>query len=320
MGNSEVGHLNLGAGRWCVQDLTRIDDAVEDGSFFENEVLRAACAAGREAGRLHLLGLVSAGGVHASMDHLSACIELARRERVPDVVLHAFTDGRDTLPDSGAGYLAETEAWLREAGGRVGSVIGSLLRDGPRQPLGADKPGRRRDRATARPMAAMPGAGRGRCAPPTRAGRPTSSCCRARGGGGPHPRRRLGAVLQLPARPRAPADRAPWTRPTSEFDCAPHAPSPSTRRSGTTRGLSRRAARGRPWPGAGGSRASRSCTWPRRRSTPTSPTSSTAGRRTPTRARSAASSTPRATCRPTTTSPRCARAPGGRLRGALARR
>ena len=124
MGNSEVGHLNLGAGQVVRQDLTRIDDAVEDGSFFENEVLRAACAAGREAGRLHLLGLVSAGGVHASMDHLRACIELARRERVPDIVLHAFTDGRDTLPDSGAGYLAEAEEWLREAGGRVASVSG----------------------------------------------------------------------------------------------------------------------------------------------------------------------------------------------------
>ena len=124
MGNSEVGHLNLGAGQVVRQDLTRIDDAVEDGSFFENEVLRAACAAGREAGRLHLLGLVSAGGVHASMDHLRACIDLARREQVPDIVLHAFTDGRDTLPDSGAGFLAEAEGWLREAGGRVASVSG----------------------------------------------------------------------------------------------------------------------------------------------------------------------------------------------------
>ena len=124
MGNSEVGHLNLGAGQIVRQDLTRIDDAVGDGSFFENEVLRAACAAGRESGRLHLLGLVSAGGVHASMEHLRACIELARREEVPDVVLHAFTDGRDTLPDSGAGYLAEVEGWLSESGGRVATVSG----------------------------------------------------------------------------------------------------------------------------------------------------------------------------------------------------
>ncbi len=79
MGNSEVGHLNLGAGAIVPQDLKRIDDAVSDGSFFDNDVLRAACAAGREAGRLHLLGLVSAGGVHASMDHLRG----AHRARGP---------------------------------------------------------------------------------------------------------------------------------------------------------------------------------------------------------------------------------------------
>ncbi|HZI91902.1 MAG TPA: 2,3-bisphosphoglycerate-independent phosphoglycerate mutase [Thermoleophilaceae bacterium] len=124
MGNSEVGHLNLGAGAVVPQDLTRIDDAVKDGSFFENQVLREACAAGRDSGRLHLLGLVSEGGVHASMDHLRACIELAARDDVPDVVLHAFTDGRDTLPDSGAGYVAKAESWLAEHGGRVASVTG----------------------------------------------------------------------------------------------------------------------------------------------------------------------------------------------------
>ena len=124
MGNSEVGHLNLGAGQVVRQDLTRIDDAVEDRSFFANPVLGAACAAGREAGRLHLLGLVSGGGVHASMGHLRACIELARSEGVPDIVVHAFTDGRDTLPDSGADFLAEAEGWLAPAGGRVASVMG----------------------------------------------------------------------------------------------------------------------------------------------------------------------------------------------------
>ncbi len=124
MGNSEVGHLNLGAGRIVRQDLTRIDDAIEDGGFAGNEALRAACAAGRESGRLHLLGLVSGGGVHASMDHLRACIELAAAEGVPDVVLHAFTDGRDTLPDSGAGYVATAEGWLREHGGRIATVGG----------------------------------------------------------------------------------------------------------------------------------------------------------------------------------------------------
>ncbi|MBA2793859.1 MAG: 2,3-bisphosphoglycerate-independent phosphoglycerate mutase [Thermoleophilaceae bacterium] len=124
MGNSEVGHLNLGAGSIVPQDLKRIDDAVADGSFFENEVLRGACAAGREAGRLHLLGLVSRGGVHTSMGHLRALIELAACEEVPDLVVHVFTDGRDTLPDSGAGYVAEVEGWLAEYGGRVATVSG----------------------------------------------------------------------------------------------------------------------------------------------------------------------------------------------------
>jgi 2,3-bisphosphoglycerate-independent phosphoglycerate mutase len=121
MGNSEVGHLNLGAGAVVKQDLLRIDEAVANGSFFENAALRTACAVARDAGRLHLLGLVSAGGVHASMDHLRALIELAGREEVPDVVVHAFTDGRDTNPDSGAGYLAEVE---RLGGARVASVMG----------------------------------------------------------------------------------------------------------------------------------------------------------------------------------------------------
>ena len=124
MGNSEVGHLNLGAGAIVPQDLKRIDHAVRDGSFFENEALRDACAAGRLSGRLHLMGLVSEGGVHASMGHLRACVELAAREEVPDLVLHAFTDGRDTLPQSGAGYVATTEGWLAEHGGRVATVSG----------------------------------------------------------------------------------------------------------------------------------------------------------------------------------------------------
>jgi len=124
MGNSEVGHLNLGAGCVVRQDLTRIDDAVADRSFFDNDVLREACEAGTRAGRLHLLGLVSDGGVHASLDHLRAAAELAAEAGVPDIVLHAFTDGRDTAPDSGAGHLVAIEPSLAELGGRLGSVTG----------------------------------------------------------------------------------------------------------------------------------------------------------------------------------------------------
>jgi 2,3-bisphosphoglycerate-independent phosphoglycerate mutase len=125
MGNSEVGHLNLGAGAVVKQDLARIDDAVADGSFFENEALLAACEAARSSprGRLHLMGLVSDGGVHSGWSHIEALIELAAQEGVPDVVVHAFTDGRDTLPTSGPGYLEELERWLHHAG-RVGTVGG----------------------------------------------------------------------------------------------------------------------------------------------------------------------------------------------------
>ena len=117
MGNSEVGHMNLGAGAVVKQDLLRIDESIADGSFFEIEALWAAC----QTERLHLLGLVSEGGVHSSMKHLRALIELAGREGVEDVVIHAFTDGRDTLPHSGADYVREVEGW---GGSRVASVGG----------------------------------------------------------------------------------------------------------------------------------------------------------------------------------------------------
>jgi 2,3-bisphosphoglycerate-independent phosphoglycerate mutase len=122
MGNSEVGHLNLGAGAVVRQDLTRIDDAVADGSFSSNEVLRGAMG---NAPRVHLIGLVSEGGVHSGFGHLHALIAMAGELGVEDLVLHAFTDGRDTLPRAGAGYLETVEGWMHESGaGRVGDVIG----------------------------------------------------------------------------------------------------------------------------------------------------------------------------------------------------
>ncbi|HVR06060.1 MAG TPA: 2,3-bisphosphoglycerate-independent phosphoglycerate mutase, partial [Solirubrobacteraceae bacterium] len=119
MGNSEVGHLNLGAGAVVRQDLMRIDDAIADGEFEANQVLREALLG---AERVHLLGLVSDGGVHSSLEHLRALIALAA-EVAPgaDVVVHAFTDGRDTLPHAGAAFLAELDGERRA---RVGSVIG----------------------------------------------------------------------------------------------------------------------------------------------------------------------------------------------------
>jgi 2,3-bisphosphoglycerate-independent phosphoglycerate mutase len=122
MGNSEVGHLNLGAGSVVRQDLTRIDDAVADGTLAANETLRVAMS-GSE--RVHLIGLVSDGGVHSGWGHLRALIEMAGARGVGDLVLHAFTDGRDTLPHNGAGYLEQVEGWMAAAGaGRIGSVVG----------------------------------------------------------------------------------------------------------------------------------------------------------------------------------------------------
>lgn len=120
MGNSNVGHLNLGAGRIVYQDIVRISRAIADGSFFENEALVGAARRARErGGRLHLIGLVSDGGVHSSLEHLLALIELGRRQGV-ETVIHAFTDGRDTPPTSAGEYFAR----VREAGGRIASVIG----------------------------------------------------------------------------------------------------------------------------------------------------------------------------------------------------
>jgi len=126
MGNSEVGHLNIGAGRVVYQDLTRIDKAIADGEFFANPVLRQAFATARERrGTFHLLGLVSDGGVHSAMGHLQACLEMARREGVDDVVVHAFLDGRDTPPHSSPGFLAEIDRFMTTVGvGRFGTVGG----------------------------------------------------------------------------------------------------------------------------------------------------------------------------------------------------
>ncbi len=125
IGNSEVGHMNLGAGSVVKQYLTRVDDAIAESSFAANEVLRAACARGREAGRVHLMGLVSDGGVHSSLAHLMALIDLAAAEGVTDVVLHAFTDGRDTPPHAGRAHVEQAERRLAETGvGRVGTVSG----------------------------------------------------------------------------------------------------------------------------------------------------------------------------------------------------
>ncbi|MBJ7331325.1 MAG: 2,3-bisphosphoglycerate-independent phosphoglycerate mutase [Solirubrobacteraceae bacterium] len=122
MGNSEVGHMNLGAGAVVKQDLTRINEAVANGALAANDTLRAAMTG---ADRVHLIGLVSDGGVHSSEEHLEALIGLGAELGVPDLVIHAFTDGRDASPTGGTQYLTDVQAWCARAGNaRVASVIG----------------------------------------------------------------------------------------------------------------------------------------------------------------------------------------------------
>jgi 2,3-bisphosphoglycerate-independent phosphoglycerate mutase len=124
-GNSEVGHINIGAGRVVVQDSTRVSDAVADGSLGENDAIASAFDhADEHDGRVHFLGLVSDGGVHSSQTHLHALIRAAAA-RGTEAVTHAFTDGRDTAPRSGAGYLADLESVVADAGtGHVATVTG----------------------------------------------------------------------------------------------------------------------------------------------------------------------------------------------------
>ena len=126
MGNSEVGHLNLGAGRVVYQDVTRIDKSIEDGDFFENPAfVNAMERVVREKKALHLFGLVSDGKVHSSLDHLYALVELAKKKNVSEVYLHALMDGRDTPPHSGAEYMRQVVDKFKEIGlGRVATVGG----------------------------------------------------------------------------------------------------------------------------------------------------------------------------------------------------
>ena len=167
MGNSEVGHLNLGAGAIVPQDLARINRAVEDGSLAGIAALKEAL----DAERVHLIGLVSGGGVHSSIDHLRALAELADG----DVIVHAFTDGRDTSPTSGAGSLAEVESWGTV---RVGSVVGRYFA------MDRDKRWDRTEKAVSccsrARRSTMRTAGSRPSAPPTSAARPTSSSRRPR--------------------------------------------------------------------------------------------------------------------------------------------
>ena len=126
MGNSEVGHLNMGAGRIVYQDLTKITKAIQDGDFFENPALLAACKNVKENdSSLHLFGLVSDGGVHSHIEHIYGLLELAKRQGIEKVYVHCFLDGRDTPPASGKEYVEQLEAKMKEIGvGKVATVMG----------------------------------------------------------------------------------------------------------------------------------------------------------------------------------------------------
>lgn len=126
MGNSEVGHLNIGAGRIVYQDLTRISKSIREGEFFENSTLLGAVRHAKEHGKkLHLYGLLSDGGVHSHIEHLFALLSLAKKEQLEDVYIHAFLDGRDVAPDSAKKYMGELQAKIAELGvGRIATVQG----------------------------------------------------------------------------------------------------------------------------------------------------------------------------------------------------
>lgn len=126
MGNSEVGHLNIGSGRIVYQELTRITKAIKDGDFFNNDALKVAMDNAKKSGSaLHLMGLLSDGGVHSHIEHLRGLLEFAKKEGVQNVYVHAFMDGRDVPPSSGKEFIEKAEAMMAEVGvGRIATVSG----------------------------------------------------------------------------------------------------------------------------------------------------------------------------------------------------
>lgn len=139
IGNSEVGHLNIGAGRIIYQSLTRIDKAIEDGDLYKNKELSRVMDETKQAGKaLHLLGLLSDGGVHSHIEHLLALICMAKVKGLTEVYVHAFLDGRDVGPKTALEYIHELEEGMAQIGvGKDCYRQRTLLRNGPRQALGA---------------------------------------------------------------------------------------------------------------------------------------------------------------------------------------
>ena len=125
MGNSEVGHLNIGAGRVVFQDLVKINNAIKDGSIMKNPGIVAAYTYAKESGKkLHIMGLTSTGGVHSSFEHLKKLVEIGKEYGLKNVYVHCFMDGRDTDPHSGKGFVADLEKHMAESTGKVASVCG----------------------------------------------------------------------------------------------------------------------------------------------------------------------------------------------------
>ena len=125
MGNSEVGHLNMGAGRIVYQDLTQISKEIAEGTFFKNDELLAAMNNAKNGKQLHIMGLLGTGGVHSYFDHLKALIDMAAKEKVEKVFIHCFLDGRDTPPTSGEMFLKELQEYIDKVGvGKIASICG----------------------------------------------------------------------------------------------------------------------------------------------------------------------------------------------------
>ena len=125
MGNSEVGHLNIGAGRVLYQDLVKINKAIKDGSILENPEIKAAFSYAKANGKgMHFMGLTSTGGVHSSFEHIFALCDIAKKYELSDVFIHCFMDGRDTDPKSGKGFIEQLEAHCEKTTGKVASIIG----------------------------------------------------------------------------------------------------------------------------------------------------------------------------------------------------
>ncbi|MDE7151125.1 MAG: 2,3-bisphosphoglycerate-independent phosphoglycerate mutase, partial [Candidatus Amulumruptor sp.] len=125
MGNSEVGHLNIGAGRVVYQDLVKINKAIKEGTIMDNEEIKRAFSYAKESGKaIHFMGLTSNGGVHSSLDHLYALCDIAKTYGLEKVYIHCFMDGRDTDPRSGKGFIEELEAHCAKSAGKIASIIG----------------------------------------------------------------------------------------------------------------------------------------------------------------------------------------------------